>query len=174
MEKEKATSATKKRKISNIPEKSTNVFIQEDLLANDIQVLLVTLMKKHLGIKKDGAFNESLTVAEKHEAGMRLGSLLNVVADGALLPLMNFTLKESQAWLPDGYSRILRSYVFCPSGFWTMAPLRYAAKFDPFLSLDCAPTPSTLAQSKERKGANFAIWQPWPRHLLYRRHQRQR
>ena len=31
------------------------------------------------------------------------------------------------------------------------------AKFDPFLSLDC-----TLAQSKERKGANFAIWQPFP------------
>ena len=41
-----------------------------------------------------------------------------------------------------------------------MAPLRYAAKFDPFLSLDCAPTPSTLAQSEERKGSNFAIWQP--------------
>ena len=35
------------------------------------------------------------------------------------------------------------------------------AKFDPFLSLDCAPQPSTLAQSKERKGSNFAIWQPW-------------
>ena len=46
------------------------------------------------------------------------------------------------------------------SGFWTMAPLRYAAKFDLFLSLDCAPTPSTLAQSKERQGSNFAIWQP--------------
>ena len=29
-----------------------------------------------------------------------------------------------------------------------MASLRYAAKFDPFLSLDCAPTPSTLVQSK--------------------------
>ena len=55
--------------------------------------------------------------------------------------------------------RILESYVFGPSGFWTMAPLRYAAKLDPFLSLDCAPTPSTLAQSKERKGSNFAIWQ---------------
>ena len=41
-----------------------------------------------------------------------------------------------------------------------MAPLRCAAKFDPFLSLDCAPTPSTLAQSKERNGSNFAIWQP--------------
>ena len=35
----------------------------------------------------------------------------------------------------------LESYVFGPSGFWTMAPLRYAAKFDPFLSLDCAPRP---------------------------------
>ena len=32
----------------------------------------------------------------------------------------------------------LESYVFGPSGFWTMAPLRCAAKFDPFLSLDCA------------------------------------
>ena len=31
-----------------------------------------------------------------------------------------------------------------------MAPLRYAAKFDPFLSLD-----------KERKGSKFANWQPW-------------
>ena len=45
-----------------------------------------------------------------------------------------------------------------PLGFWTMAVLCYAAKFDPLLSLDCAPT---LAQSKERKGSNFAIWQPW-------------
>ena len=66
--------------------------------------------------------------------------------------------------MPDGNSQILRSYVFGPSGFWTMAPLHYAATFDPFLSLDCAPTPSsasTLAQSKERKGSNFAIWQPW-------------
>ena len=26
--------------------------------------------------------------------------------------------------------------MFGPLGFWTMAPLRYAAKFDPFLSLD--------------------------------------
>ena len=33
-----------------------------------------------------------------------------------------------------------------------MAPLRYVAKFDPYLSLDCAPTSSTVAQSKERKG----------------------
>ena len=52
-------------------------------------------------------------------------------------------------------ARFLELYVFGPSGLWTMAPLHYAAKFDPFLSLDCAPTPSTLAQSKERKGPSF-------------------
>ena len=40
-----------------------------------------------------------------------------------------------------------------------MALLCYAAKVDPFLSLDCAPTHSTLAQSKERKGSTFVIWQ---------------
>ena len=50
-------------------------------------------------------------------------------------------------WLPDGYRQIFRSYVFGLSDFWT--------RF-----LDCAPTPSTLAQSKERKGSNFTIWQP--------------
>ena len=38
-------------------------------------------------------------------------------------------------------------------------PCCQMAKFDPFLSLDCASTPSTLAQSKERKGSNFAVWQ---------------
>ena len=56
-----------------------------------------------------------------------------------------------------------------------MALLRCAAKFDPFLSLDYVPMPSTLAQSKERKGSNFAIWQPcfqeW-RH--FRQQQKQR
>ena len=29
-----------------------------------------------------------------------------------------------ESWLPDGYCQIFRSYVFGPSGFWTMAPLR--------------------------------------------------
>ena len=67
-----------------------------------------------------------------------------------------------------------------------MAPLRYAAQFDPFLSLDCTRVEGVGAQSKERKGSNFAaqrsraivvqaqrakhirsknlaiaIWQPW-------------
>ena len=55
-------------------------------------------------------------------------------------------------WLRDGFRRISRSYVFGPSGFWTMAPLRYAAKFDPFLSLDCARVEVVGVQSKEMKG----------------------
>ena len=59
-------------------------------------------------------------------------------------------------WLPDGYSQNIRSYVFGSSGFWTMAPLSYAAKFDSFLSLDCARVEGVGAQSKERKGSNFA------------------
>ena len=36
-----------------------------------------------------------------------------------------------------------------------MAPLRYAAKFDPFLSLDCAGVEGVGAQAKERKGSHF-------------------
>ena len=44
-----------------------------------------------------------------------------------------------------------------------MAPLHYASKFNPFLSLECAPCPppwrNPSFESKERKGSNFAIWQ---------------
>ena len=54
---------------------------------------------------------------------------------------MRGTTAVEGAWLPDGYSQISRSYEFGPSGFWTLAPLRYAAKFDPFLSLDSTPHP---------------------------------
>ena len=55
-----------------------------------------------------------------------------------------FDLAEAcQAWLPDGYCKLFRSYVFGPLG---SAKLR-------------CKTPSTLAQPKERKGSYFAIWQ---------------
>ena len=37
-----------------------------------------------------------------------------------------------------------------------MDPLCYAAKFDPFLSLDCVRVEGVGAQFKERKGSNFA------------------
>ena len=59
--------------------------------------------------------------------------------------------KEVGSWLPDGYSQMFRLHVFVPSGWRTMAPLCCAAKFDPFLSLDCTRV----------EGSNFAIWQPW-------------
>ena len=32
--------------------------------------------------------------------------------------------------------------------------------FDPFLSFNCARVEGVGAQSEERKGSNFAIWQP--------------
>ena len=49
-----------------------------------------------------------------------------------------------------------------------MALLCYAAKFYPFLSLDCAGwrVGGTIRDSghnpRKRKGSNFAIWQQWP------------
>ena len=102
---------------------------------------------------------ERKSAAPQERRRPRQAQVLFWVGGGrALLPQPR---KDLQGWLPDGYSQNFRLYVFGPSGFWTMAPLRYATKLDPFLSLDCAPTPSTPAQSKERKGSNFAIWQPW-------------
>ena len=45
-----------------------------------------------------------------------------------------------------------------------MAPLLYAAKFDPSLSLDCARV--------EGVGRNLAIWQPWTKGRKRRYHAR--
>ena len=68
-------------------------------------------------------------------------------------------------------NQIFRSYVFGPSGLKDYGYPTLHCKMRPHtlhpgatqLKEDitfCAPTPSTLAQSKERKGSNFAIWQP--------------
>ena len=51
-------------------------------------------------------------------------------------------LRPLKAWLPDGHSQNFRFYAFGPLGFWTMALLRYTAKFIPFLSLVCVAPPS--------------------------------
>ena len=106
----------------------------------------------------------SFSPSESGEVGASYGSTPGPSSAGAGAAGGPSSEAASKVWLPDGDSRIFRShrgsYVFGPTGFWTMAPLCYAAKFVPFLSLDCAPTPSTLVQSKERKGSNFAIWQP--------------
>ena len=56
------------------------------------------------------------------------------------------------AWLPDGYSRIFRSYVLQASGLWLRnAPLCCKIWSLPFLGL--RPTPSTLVR-KPRKGTD--------------------
>ena len=91
---------------------------------------------------------------------MRKGRRAHFVISIILLSLAaTWRMRKFHTWLPDGYSLIFRSYVFGHSGLdYGSATLRYAAKFDPFLSLDCAPMASTLAQFKERKGSNFTIW----------------
>ena len=43
--------------------------------------------------------------------------------------------------MPDGYSQILRFFVFGPSGFWTMAPLRYAPNLIPSFPWIAPPRP---------------------------------
>ena len=57
-----------------------------------------------------------------------------------------------RAWLPDDDSQLFRLYDFGPSGLkdYGSVTLVYTAKFDPFLSLDCA-----MVEGVE--GSNFAI-----------------
>ena len=53
---------------------------------------------------------------------------------------------------------------FRASGLWLCnATLQNLISSFPWMA---SPTPSTLAQSKERKGSNFAIWQHWWRIIV--------
>ena len=65
----------------------------------------------------------------------------------------------STPWLPDGDSQILRLYEFGPSLLkdYGSTTLRCKIRSLPFLGF--SPPPSNPAQSKERKGSNFAIRQ---------------
>ena len=61
------------------------------------------------------------------------------------------------AWSMDSVCfRALREGGLTPSFFTASAHGCQMAKFDPFLSLDCARVEGVGAQSKERKGSNFA------------------
>ena len=73
-----------------------------------------------------------------------------------------FRRQSKGTWLPDDYGRIFRLYVFGSSGFWATVWLRYAAlqNLIPSFPWIAPPLPSTMAQSKERKGSSFAIWPP--------------
>ena len=65
----------------------------------------------------------------------------------AVSPLFVYGVK--QAWWPDGYSQIFQIVCVRPFGLLDYGSATLRCKI-------CAPTPSTLAQSKERKGSNFA------------------
>ena len=100
----------------------------------------------------------------KNDPGNRISDYLLVKSSLFVIFFAQAGHDQSQlfgchSWLPDWNSQFLYCRCFALLAWRTMAPLRCAAKFDPFLSLDCAPMPSTLAQSKERKGSKFTIWQ---------------
>ena len=61
----------------------------------DPHEMLAESLMDHIGIPKNMSFNSILTAHKKEEAGRRLKRLLDVVSDGALVPLMHFTLSRS-------------------------------------------------------------------------------
>jgi len=58
------------------------------------QVLIDNLCD-HLAIPQNRDFNVDVSLGEKQEAGRRLKELLEVVSDGALVPLMHVTLNDT-------------------------------------------------------------------------------
>ena len=79
---------TKDRKIILMSNESEVILDPERKLAEEI--------KKHLGMCRNESFNEDLTLKRKEEAGRRLLCLLDMVVDGAMVPLMHFTLNKAQ------------------------------------------------------------------------------
>ena len=57
---------------------------------------LIDSLCSHLGIPLNRSFNEALSTRKKEEAGQRLKSLIEVVSDGALVPMMHFTLGSEE------------------------------------------------------------------------------
>ena len=68
---------------------------KETSVSPDPHEILAQSLVDHLGIPKNMTFNGILAPHEKQEVGRRLQRLLDVVSDGALVPLMHFTLRRS-------------------------------------------------------------------------------
>ena len=120
----------------------------EEKLAEDIQ--------RHLGIYTNRSFHGDLTLGEKAEAGRRLESLLDAVADGALLPLMHFTLDKNQvqklASLKD-----LSDHLSINDGDDFLSPSKEDEDFDydPLADLNTEPVEAKAQTKKEsRKKSN--------------------
>ena len=61
----------------------------------DSYQLLSDNLCDHLGIPQNRDFNTTLSLREREEAGHRLKDLLEVVSDGALIPLLHATLNDT-------------------------------------------------------------------------------
>ena len=75
---------------------------------------------------------------------------------------MQMLFRSEQNWKSDGNAeKAKKSTIYGDSSargaIRLHPPSRHASQGCQMA--DCAPPPSTLAQSKERKGSNFAIWQ---------------
>ena len=68
---------------------------KETSVSPDPHEMLAGSIMDHMGIPKNMTFNGILAPNEKQEVGHRLQRLLDVVSDGALVPLMHFTLSRS-------------------------------------------------------------------------------
>ena len=74
---------TEEQKINHVSKEST--VIGEELAET---------IKNHLGILENGTFNANLVIRDKEMVGRRMRGLLDVVADGAIVPLLQFTLNK--------------------------------------------------------------------------------
>ena len=82
-----ATDSSKRRKITRM--------VREPEGPPDPNEVLIGNLCDHLNIPQNRDFNENLSLAKKQEAGRLLKELLEVVSDGALIPLMHVTLDNA-------------------------------------------------------------------------------
>ena len=75
---------TEEQKINHVSKEST--VIGEELAET---------IKNHLGILENGTFNANLVIRDKEMVGRRMRGLLDVVADGAIVPLLHSTLSKN-------------------------------------------------------------------------------
>ena len=102
MEEENSEVPSKRRKIIERRAKPSETMDPSEKMTEDLS--------NYLGIARNRTFNE-LNSKGKEEAGSRLQSLLNDVSDGALTPLMHFTLNAGHIRKLANIKQITRSII---------------------------------------------------------------
>ena len=87
---------------------------------------LASSIKNHVGILENGSFNDNLSLKDKEIVGLRMRNLLDMVADGAFIPLMHFTLGSGDmlkiaALKEEMISPQLRQHLEITNGFEFMS-----------------------------------------------------